>query len=104
MYGTEALTVLTGKVLEVSGQSFMLAPGTRVELPPDHAGGLEVGQHVLVRARRVRGRYVAESVLPDKASGAARCAHCGTLLTRDDLEDECTACYEASTSAEGRVG
>lgn len=101
MYGDDALTILAGKVLDVAGRSMMIAPGIRVELPPDYAECMEVGQRVVVRARRVRGRYLAESVLVEDAPIAAgpRCRHCGGLLTRGGLEDECEACQTTNDHA-----
>ena len=99
MYRNDSLSILTGKVLEVTGQTIMIAPGTPVELPPDYPGGdIEVGQLVLVRARRVRGHYIAESVLPQTAATTGRCRHCGRRLTQNDLKDACEACRRGASS------
>lgn len=64
MGGDGTLTVLEGTVAEiVSDSTLILAPGTRIVLPTGcQAEGIEVGAQVLVRARRIRGEYVAESV------------------------------------------
>ena len=94
MFTNDDLTIISGKVLEMSGRTISIAPGTRVELPSEYAGRIELGQRVLVRARRVKGRYVAESVRPEDPSTAPHCRQCGRLLTRNDLEDECEACHK----------
>ena len=97
MYANDALTILGGKVLEMSGQTITIAPGILVELPPDYTRAIEIGQRVLVRARRVKGRYIADRLLPEPN----RCRHCGRLLTRYDLEDECEACHKSSGAPPG---
>ena len=99
MNASDELTILSGKVLDAADDTIMIDPGIRVELPPDSAGGIAIGQRVFVRARRVRGRYVAESVRLEGALTGPRCRHCGCLLTRNDLENECEGCHRTNGGA-----
>lgn len=65
MYGDDPRTILGGKVTEVTDKAVVIEPGTRVTLPPGlGASRVSVGSRVLVRARRMRGQWVAESLLP----------------------------------------
>jgi hypothetical protein len=65
VYGDDPLTIYGGTVTEVTDKSVVIEPGTRVTLPLGFdASRVSVGARVLVRARRIRGQWVAESLLP----------------------------------------
>jgi hypothetical protein len=67
MYGDVPLTVLVGKITEVGYDSITVERTTRVRLPADvESGHLTIGTRVMVRARRIKGEYIAETVVPEK--------------------------------------
>jgi hypothetical protein len=68
MYGDDPLTVLAGTIIQV-GDDWVTVEGTariRLGLEID-AQKLMLGTRVLIRARRIRGRYFAESVVVEQA-------------------------------------
>jgi hypothetical protein len=72
--GDVVLTILEGTVAEISDSALLLEPATRIMLPPGCVTDpVRVGARVLVRARRIRGQYVAESVTVRPAAQKARC-------------------------------
>jgi hypothetical protein len=67
VYGEEPLTVPGGKITQV-GDGWVTLEGTariRLGLEID-SETLTLGTRVLVRARRIRGQYVAESVVVEQ--------------------------------------
>ena len=67
MYGEEPLTVLGGKITQVGDDWVTLEGTARIRLGLEiDSGKLTPGTRVLVRARRIRGQYVAESVLVEQ--------------------------------------
>jgi hypothetical protein len=60
----DPLTIIGGKVTEVTDKALVIEPDTRITLPPGlDASRITVGARVLVRARRIRGHLVAESII-----------------------------------------
>ena len=66
MYGdAAALTIIGGKVTEVTERSIVIEPDTRITLPPGlDISRVSVGSRILVRAKPIRGQWVAESIIP----------------------------------------
>jgi hypothetical protein len=65
VYGEEPLTVLGGKITQVGDDWVTLEGTARIRLEID-SEKLSLGTRVLVRARRIRGQYVAESVIVEQ--------------------------------------
>ena len=64
MSNHDPLTIIGGKVTEVTDKSLVIEPDTRITLPPGlDASRIAVGARVLVRAKRIRGQLVAESII-----------------------------------------
>jgi hypothetical protein len=61
------ITILVGEVTEITDRHLVLAPGTRVVLPKE-LSGITTGMVVRVRATREGGRYIAESITPDRGT------------------------------------
>ena len=65
MYGdADPLTIIGSKVTEITDKSAVIEPDTRITLPPGvDASRVSVGTRILVRAKRIRGQLVAESII-----------------------------------------
>ena len=69
MYGEDPLTVLSGRITEVGDDWIGLEDTARIRLGVEvESDKLTLGTRVLVRARRIRGEYIAESVVVEDAS------------------------------------
>lgn len=67
MYGEEPLTVLGGKITQIGDDWVTLEGTARIRLALEiDSEKLMLGTRVLVRARRIRGQYVAESVIVEQ--------------------------------------
>lgn len=67
MYRDQPLTVVVGRITEVGNETITIEGAQRVRLP----FGIEMdeltrGTRVMVRARRIRGEYIAETVVTEK--------------------------------------
>ena len=70
MYGEEPLTVLGGKITQIGDDWVTLEGTARIRLGLEiDSEKLMLGTRVLVRARRIRGQYVAESVIVEQVEG-----------------------------------
>jgi hypothetical protein len=67
VYGEGPLTVLGGKITQVGDDWVTLEGTARIRLGLEiDSEKLTLGTRVLVRARRIRGQYVAESVIVEQ--------------------------------------